>query len=253
MDNRIQLKNSTKLHVSHFLYRGQEDYEWPLKTTLERNGKNNITLRGYYRLISAVKPQIETFTGINWKVLTYPKFEKWLDKNDSLLPGSLPAYDYMVYLRHHGFPSPLLDWSRSPYVAAFFAFRNAIRAKGKVSIYVYCEYSGNCKAGWSGEPNLCSLGSYVRSHRRHFLQQSEYTVCMARHDEWRFASHEEAYNRNNTQQDLLWKFNIPATERLKILKEIDNYNLNAFSLFSSEESLMETMALRELHFFEKDL
>ncbi len=34
----------------------------------------------------------------------------------------------------------------------------------------------------------------------------------------------------------------------KVQKMLDSYNLNAFSLFGSEESLMETMALRELHF-----
>jgi len=28
----------------------------------------------------------------------------------------------MTRLRHHGFPSPLLDWPQSPYIAAFFAF-----------------------------------------------------------------------------------------------------------------------------------
>jgi hypothetical protein len=53
-------------------------------------------------------------------------------------------------------------------------------------------------------------------------------------------------------QDLLWKFNIPTSERLKVLKFLDAHNLNAFSLFGSEESLMETMALRELEFREKD-
>jgi hypothetical protein len=33
-----------------------------------------------------------------------------------------------------------------------------------------------------------------------------------------------------------------------VLKTLDTYNLNAFSLFDSEESLMETMALRTLQF-----
>jgi len=52
----------------------------------------------------------------------------------------------------------------------------------------------------------------------------------------------------NTHQDLLWKFSIPTSEKFKVLRRLDLYNLNAFSLFSSEESLMQTMALREFHF-----
>jgi hypothetical protein len=95
-------------------------------------------------------------------------------------------------------------------------------------------------------PVIYRLGPYVGTHRRHFLQQSEYTMCLNFEDEWRFEQYQgvfEGYRR----QGILWKFNIPATERLKVLKLLEEYNLNAFSLFDSEESLMETMALREMH------
>jgi hypothetical protein len=42
-----------------------------------------------------------------------------------------------------------------------------------------------------------------------------------------------------------WKFNIPSTERTKVLRLLNDYNLNAFSLFDSEEALLETMWFRE--------
>jgi hypothetical protein len=60
--------------------------------------------------------------------------------------------------------------------------------------------------------------------------------------------HESMVDLSESHQDRLWKFNIPWTERLKVLRILDTYNLNAFSLFDSEESLMETMALRTLEF-----
>jgi hypothetical protein len=36
------------------------------------------------------------------------------------------------------------------------------------------------------------------------------------------------------------------SERQKVLKILDEVNVNAYSLFGSEESLMETLAVREL-------
>jgi hypothetical protein len=50
---------------------------------------------------------------------------------------------------------------------------------------------------------------------------------------------------NRGKQDYVWKFDLPSTERTAILKSLDQYNLNAFSLFDSPETLLETMWLRE--------
>ena len=58
--------------------------------------------------------------------------------------------------------------------------------------------------------------------------------------------HEEVFERGDLNHDVLWKFSLPATERLKVLKLLDRSNINAFSLIGSKESLMETMAFREL-------
>ena len=72
----------------------------------------------------------------------------------------------MVYLRHHGFPSPLIDWSYSPYVAAFFAFRDDSAGKPeKRSIYAYCESPEGVKGGALGERTIRPIGPYVRSQR----------------------------------------------------------------------------------------
>lgn len=246
-----------------FLYRGQGRKSYGLLTTLERHGKKNLSFKDYFRLISIAKPQIESFTGDKWNILSREGFENWLKEHDSVMSSAFgwsdfqEIYSYMVYLRHYGFPSPLLDWSNSPYVAAYFAFRDVLQRKEceedkeYVSIYVYLESPNGSKTG-GNEAYIKRLGPYVKTDRRHFIQQSQYTMCIIRDNipdgEWRYAPHAEAFARNDKNQDLLWKFNIPCSERLKVLKLLDNYNINSLSLFGSKESLMETIALREIHF-----
>lgn len=246
---------------AEFLYRGQENCCWGLQTTLERNGREIMSLKDYHELCSVVKPQVESFAGMNWDILVYPEgIEEWLRENDSFMPQAFgrPAfqatYSYMLYLRHHGFPSPFIDWTGSPYIAAFFAFRR--QSTARVSIYAYLKRRTPVvtRIGSPDYPYIHILGPYVRTHRRHFLQQGRYTICVVRDSEgegiWRYASHQDAYHRGDGE-DMLWKFNIPCSERRRVLAMLDNHNISALSLFESEDALMETMAIREIDLRER--
>jgi hypothetical protein len=235
-----------------YLFRGQGQL---LLVAGHDVGAKRMPFADYYRLISVVRPQIETFTETKWGTLPqYDEVAKLAQEYDDFslmldgIPAPFSAYSYMAYLRHHGFPSPLLDWSRTPYVAAYFAFRNA--AKARVAIYVYLERPDGHKLWSDDEAQIHTLGPYVKTHRRHFLQQSAYTICLdfQLNRGWNFAPHENVFARNDDRQDILLKFTIPATERVKVLKKLDSYNLNGFSLFDSAEALMETMAVRHIDF-----
>lgn len=250
---RANRKSVADCYVSEYLFRGQSDSTWALTTTLERFTGRLLALEEYYKILYATKPQVETFTGTTGEKI--PSLSDYMDQigeGGLFPPGTFPAYGYFVYLRHLGFPSPLLDWTRSPYVAAYFAFRDVCSTATSGSIYAYCEYTVGHKLGSSKAPKITGLGPYVRSHRRHFQQQSQYTICTIHRDgKHSYACHQDAFAGNKEDQDELWKFDLPGSERHKILKRLEQYNINAFSLFGSEESLMETLSFREMFFRER--
>jgi len=248
------LRAKYRIESSPLLFRGQGNSEWPITTTLERSGVPPMLFSEYYELICAgIGPELKTFASV--EVPDYnPSLDTFRDTQLLWLPGYPPLelYRYMAYLRHVGFPSPLLDWSQSPFVAAFFAFRDdqLVVKSEKRRVYVYCERPIGGKGMTLGQPFIHTIGPYVQTHHRHFRQRSYYTICGCFDDtekQWRFDSHQHVFDHpeDRPDQDYLWRFDIPSAERLKVLRLLNDYNLNAFSLFGSEESLLETMWLRE--------
>lgn len=235
---------------AHTLYRGLGNSAWKLETTLERRGLTNMPVQVYYGIVSnQVRTQVESATGHRFVVPPYEDVMKLLKEYDSfsLLIGGMPAYDFLIHTRHHGFPSPLLDWTRSPYIAAFFAFAALETPEvPKRSIYVWPPLKFRVKG--TDRPELRPLGPYVTTHRRHVLQQCDYAMCatyVQKKKEWIFTSHEEAFKKQGMGDHSVYQYNLPSSERTKVMRFLDLVNINAYSLFGSEEGLMETLAVRE--------
>lgn len=234
-----QKTEETKRHVSEPLFRGQGNAAWKLRTTLERYTTKPFGGSTYYRTMLRVVNAVESFTEKTWNLS-----HEYKDSENG--PQAPLGYDFMIYLRHHGFPSPLLDWTRSPYVAAFFALREkSANSDESVAVFSYLEYFGEAKSWCSQDPTVFALGPNVTTHSRHHTQQCEYTICGKQvGDSFLYCDHEEAFAQGNRSQDILTKYVIPGIERAKVLEKLDFMNINAYSLFGHEESLMETLAYR---------
>jgi len=250
-----KVPGSEILHPNQILYRGQANSDWKLETTLERFSNFEWTIKYYSKLALRSCPQIEAFTNKTWGLPIWPDVEKKLDESFDHFFLNPPNYEFWVYLRHYGFPSPLLDWTESPFIAAFFALHERHKAE-KVAIYAFVETPRGIKSGGSGEAQITVLGPYTPSHKRHFIQQSNYTICTKSHKKDHvLTTHEKIFQKedipNEFSQDVLIKITIPAEERMRALADLYDYNIHAFSLFQSEESLMKSIAFKEIECGEK--
>ena len=241
------------VRASGYLFRGHGDARYPLHTSLERFFTKPLSLADYYRLALIAKPRLEAFTGRRWELPSEQAYEAWLENADGSALDGYPAYDYLAYLRHHGFPSPLLDWTQSPYVAAFFAFRYPLPGATQVAVYAYRD-APNADSAAGGAARIHRQGPYVSSDRRHFLQQSQYTFCTQADEAGivRYVGHETAF-RDVSPANRIRKFLIPLDARRQALMQLNRMNINAFSLFGSEDSLVETIAISDIYLRGGDL
>jgi hypothetical protein len=200
-------------------FRGHGSNLFRLRTTLQRAGRNRLE-----RYNTEVLPEFCRHA------------EAVLNGKFSLLDGD----DYSVVLglaQHHGLPTPLLDWTGSPYIAAFFAFSDAfenLAARPEVlHVRIYGLTDSFLAAHWSHRVTLAYKRPYVspikispRLNPRLYAQQGQFLVTNMADVEQYVREFDEKHGTTS-----LIAADVPIDCCEEALRDLNFMGLNAANLF----------------------
>ncbi|MFG1485119.1 FRG domain-containing protein [Halobacteriovorax sp. RZ-1] len=218
ISNHIEKKMGTRL------CRGQSDSNWKLTTSFHRK-KSGLDIPSYFSYIHHLSDVVGTFEN------------RVIDTEGN--PNVNGAF--MAYLQHHGFPTPLLDWTLSPYVAAFFAFKGVDDSNpqsDEVAIYIFNH--SLWLNDWSQvydqnhvDPHVSIVKPKSLGNSRQIKQQGFfYTWTNIEDIEGHIQSLEKTKGYN-----YLEKYCISVKERNFVMAELEAMGITDYSLFGTLDSL----------------
>jgi len=201
---------------NQFIFRGHADSNWSLTPTLDRIAPANFADAATREAF--LESVVEAFRKEAREFVRSP----YLPQTD---------FEWECLGRHHGLATSLLDWTDSPFVAAFFAFHESNRKAEKASIWVLDRENFN--GAEVPEIQLFPQEDLLTSNERATEQRSIFMKI-----------------RNTTQTaesilgDALTRFDIPTAEQSVALTDLDEMLINARSMFRSLDGVAQCVNSR---------
>ena len=207
------------------IYRGQRSASWGLVSSVHRTAlvRSILELKGYADyMLPQVHDAVEAWTGRSWD-----------------LKSALGLAEFLAFLQHNGFPTPLLDWTQSPYIAAYFAFEavNHFHPQTEdVAIFAF-----NQKA-WSSTfkqvydfadftPHVSILRPRQVGNHKLAVQQGCFTVTNVLDVE------EHIHLNERNDKKFLTKYEFDVRERPRVIRELSLMGVSAVQLMPSVEAV----------------